>query len=189
MLSCWISCSLVAASSTKKFLEPSVCEIEKISASQNFPLYSVYYSSCLYCLKNDLYMYSTTQIFNSHKLPQGKLGDYCDGSQFQQHPLFQKDPCALQIHFYYDDVEVCNPLGSKAVIHKVGKWLFQWRINTKPVLSVLLLHLEDLLEDGLFIDPLDGQFCQYIYYQKHIPLSPTPLKIGVLLSSCCKPII
>ena len=28
---------------------------------------------------------------------------------------------ALQIHFYYDDVEVCNPLGSKAKIHKLGK--------------------------------------------------------------------
>ena len=25
-----------------------------------------------------------------------EVGDYCDGSQFQQHPLFQKDLCALQ---------------------------------------------------------------------------------------------
>ena len=37
------------------------------------------------------------------------------------HPLFSSHRQALQIHFYYDDVEVCNPLGSKAKIHKLGK--------------------------------------------------------------------
>lgn len=28
---------------------------------------------------------------------------------------------ALQIFFYYDDVEVCNPFGSKAKLHKLSK--------------------------------------------------------------------
>ena len=54
---------------------------------------------------------------NCHNL----LCDFCDGSLFKEHPLFSKEPQALQIILYYDDVEVCNPLGSKGKIHKLGK--------------------------------------------------------------------
>lgn len=61
------------------------------------------------------------QIFNSHKLGGGKMGDYCDGEQYKQHPLFKDDPCALQIRLYYDDLEICNALGSKTKKHKLGK--------------------------------------------------------------------
>ena len=49
------------------------------------------------------------------------LADYCDGTVFWSHPLFSLDPQALQIIVYYDDCEVCNPLGSKAKKHKLGK--------------------------------------------------------------------
>lgn len=48
------------------------------------------------------------------------LMDYCDGELFKQNPLFQEDPCALQIQLYYDELEVCNPLGSYAKKHKLG---------------------------------------------------------------------
>lgn len=51
----------------------------------------------------------------------GKIGDYCDALQYQEHPLFMEDPCALQIRFYYDDIEICNALGSKTKTHKLGK--------------------------------------------------------------------
>lgn len=61
-------------------------------------------------------------MFNSHKFHTvGKMGDYCDGEQYQHHPLFQDDPCALQVRLYYDDLEVCNALGSKTKIHKLGE--------------------------------------------------------------------
>ena len=66
-------------------------------------------------------MLNYVQVFNSHQLRNGKMGDYCDGEQFKHHPLFQKDNNALQINLFYDDLEVCNPLGSKAKIHKLGK--------------------------------------------------------------------
>ena len=36
------------------------------------------------------------------------------------HPLFNADPHSLQISLYYDDLETCNPLGSKAKIHKLS---------------------------------------------------------------------
>ena len=48
------------------------------------------------------------------------LGDFCDGSDFKNHPLFYLDEKCLQLMLYYDDVEVCNPLGSKVKLHKLG---------------------------------------------------------------------
>lgn len=52
------------------------------------------------------------------------IADYCDGQVFRQHPLFARDPCALQIILYYDEVEVVNPLGGKTSKHKVGNKTF-----------------------------------------------------------------
>ena len=48
------------------------------------------------------------------------MEDFCDGYMYKEHPLFSVDNTALQIFLYYDDVELCNPLGSKAKVHKVG---------------------------------------------------------------------
>lgn len=48
------------------------------------------------------------------------MRDYCDGTLFRSHPLFTSNPNSLQIILYYDDVEICNPLGSKAKVHKLG---------------------------------------------------------------------
>lgn len=49
------------------------------------------------------------------------LRDYVDGSVFKEHELFAVKRDALQVLFYYDEVEVCNPLGSKAKTHKLSK--------------------------------------------------------------------
>ena len=54
-------------------------------------------------------------------MPQNKLRDFCDGSLIRNNQLFLEDPSALQIQLYYDEVEFCNPLGSKAKKHKLGK--------------------------------------------------------------------
>jgi hypothetical protein len=53
----------------------------------------------------------------------GYLSDYCDGELLRESTLFQEDPSALQIQLYYDEVEICNPLGSKAKKHKLGTQL------------------------------------------------------------------
>ena len=50
----------------------------------------------------------------------GLLREYCDGEAFKTHPLFTIYPNALQLMLFYDDIEVCNPLGSKARTHKLG---------------------------------------------------------------------
>ncbi len=51
------------------------------------------------------------------------FSDYCDGEAFQTHPLFSVHMGALQIIMYYDDVEICNPLGSKRKKHKQGLFI------------------------------------------------------------------
>ena len=50
----------------------------------------------------------------------GVLRDYCDGTEYHNHPLLALDPQFLQLFLYYDDLEVCNAIGSKRIIHKLG---------------------------------------------------------------------
>lgn len=57
------------------------------------------------------------------------MGDFCDGDLYKSHPLFLEDPCALQIQLYYDEVEVCNPIGSRRGVHKLGLFYFIVLIN------------------------------------------------------------
>ena len=56
---------------------------------------------------------------SSHAMTNGYLSDYCDGELFGENTLFQEDPSAFQIKLY-DEVVICNPLGSKAKKHKLG---------------------------------------------------------------------
>ena len=52
----------------------------------------------------------------------GLLSDYCDGKAFKHHSLFKDNSNSLQIIFYFDEVELCNPLGSYRKKHKIGIW-------------------------------------------------------------------
>ena len=68
---------------------------------------------------------STLQINEGHTASDAVLRDYCDGTCHSEHPLLAKDSNYLQIFLYYDDVEVCNAIGSKRIIHKLGKLQLQ----------------------------------------------------------------
>ena len=61
---------------------------------------------------------------------------------FKSHPLFKEDPLALQIIAYYDDVEVCNPLGSHRGINKLGKMI---NLKVKETLLLLILFCSTFL--------------------------------------------
>ena len=50
----------------------------------------------------------------------GIIEDFFNGANFWNNPLFSQDPEALQIIGYYDELEVCNPLGLHIKKHKVG---------------------------------------------------------------------
>ena len=42
----------------------------------------------------------------------GIIEDVCDGEAFREHPLFSSDPYALHIIAFYDELELCNSLGT-----------------------------------------------------------------------------
>ena len=48
------------------------------------------------------------------------MQDFCDGVHYASHPLFKKDSHALQIVAYYDELKICNPLGSQVKKNKLG---------------------------------------------------------------------
>ena len=52
-------------------------------------------------------------MLQGHRRNEGLMSDYCDGTNFQTNPLFLTQSCAIQLMIYYDELEVCNPLGSK----------------------------------------------------------------------------
>ena len=64
------------------------------------------------------------QINGVHCSGSDTLEDFCDGNVYHSHPLFSLHSDALQVFFYYDDLEVCNPLGSRRKIHKISKSMF-----------------------------------------------------------------
>ena len=86
------------------------------------------------------------------------MEDFCDGTRFSSHPLFSTDTSALQILAYYDELEVCNPLGSHIKKHKLGivfytvgnispKYRSQLRlINLAVVATVPIVEKYDLNE-------------------------------------------
>ncbi len=47
------------------------------------------------------------------------LHNFCDGELFKNDPYFIAYPSALQIQLYLDELELCNPLGSRRGKHKV----------------------------------------------------------------------
>ena len=63
------------------------------------------------------------KVLRGHSSEDECLGDFCDGSLFKNHPLFSLEPHALQVMLYFDELEVCNPLGSSAKVHKLGRFV------------------------------------------------------------------
>lgn len=56
--------------------------------------------------------------------PDGMIGDYCDGTAYKlMSPIILRSFYCSSIYVYYDDIEVCNPIGSKAKKHKLG-WCY-----------------------------------------------------------------
>lgn len=57
------------------------------------------------------------QIESGHRTSSDLMEDFCDGRAFAEHPLFSLHSNGLQVFFYFDELEVCNPLGSKTKLH------------------------------------------------------------------------
>ena len=56
-----------------------------------------------------------------HSWTDNIIGDYCDGDLYKSIPLFGDNHAhSLQIIMFIDEMEVCNPLGGHAGVHKLG---------------------------------------------------------------------
>ena len=77
------------------------------------------------------------QVLYGHHRQDQLLSDYCDGIAYKSH-LFSAVPSSLEVLAYYDDVEVCNPLGSRAKNHKLG-------VHLSVLLCIVLTWLGLLL--------------------------------------------
>ena len=65
-----------------------------------------------------------SQIEYDHSMTNGKIRDFCDGRFYKNHPLFSSNSSALQIMMYFDEFDVCDPLGSKSSKHKIGLYSY-----------------------------------------------------------------
>ena len=63
------------------------------------------------------------EIQKPHSRDDGMMMDFCDAHHVKNHKVFSSYPNALQFILYYDDIEVANPLGAKAGIHKLGMFV------------------------------------------------------------------
>ena len=61
------------------------------------------------------------KVLRYHVRSDGVLGDFCDGEMCRTNPYLEQHPDALQLVGYYDEIEVCNPLGSHSGVHKLGE--------------------------------------------------------------------
>ena len=60
------------------------------------------------------------EVLSDRVSKDGILRDYCDGCVLENHPMFKESRETLQLSFYFDELEVANPLGSKRGKHKLG---------------------------------------------------------------------
>lgn len=66
----------------------------------------------------------------SHDCIDGVYHNFCCGKVYRSSPFFASNPSAVQIRLFTDDFEPCDPLKSKAGVHKMTAFYFQ--INNLP---------------------------------------------------------
>jgi len=84
------------------------------------------------------------------------VSSFSDGAIYQQHPIFQAHPKALQLVLYADEFDVVNPLGVHASMHKVLAFYFtvanisRCLQSKKDVIQVLAIcYSSDVKSHGL----------------------------------------
>ncbi|XP_065891557.1 uncharacterized protein [Dysidea avara] len=84
-----------------------------------------------------------TLVTQEHVHIDGMLQNYYDGQAFKNNDLFREHKDGIQLILYYDKVEVCNPLGSKRKIHKLG--VFYYLIGNLPAKMRSKVHTMQLV--------------------------------------------
>lgn len=63
------------------------------------------------------------------------------GSVFREHPIFSQEDQPLQIWLYFDDIEICNPLGKKIRRTQDGCFFYYSLANFSPQYRLCLIRL------------------------------------------------
>lgn len=63
----------------------------------------------------------------------GIIEDICDGNIFKSHPIFSVDPYALQIIIFFDELELCNPLGTHIKKAQTGNIFIHFGEHTSEI--------------------------------------------------------
>eukprot|EP00732_Lithocolla_globosa_P006237 Lithocolla_globosa_v1_NODE_7097_length_993_cov_2.953092.p1 type:complete len:108 gc:universal NODE_7097_length_993_cov_2.953092:597-920(+) len=73
-----------------------------------------------------------TEIDRDRRANDNSLFDVCEGDVFKSHPVVLDHGIGtLQLISYGDEIEICNPIGSKRRKHKITA--FDWVLtNTRP---------------------------------------------------------
>ena len=95
------------------------------------------------------------EVMNGHQTADGKLGDYCDGSHFKNHPLFSTERSIL-IFLYFDDFTVVNQIGNHTKEFKISAFYFvignlepRYRTKLDSIYLALLCKTKYCKEFGL----------------------------------------
>uniref|UniRef100_A0A1X7VAW7 Uncharacterized protein n=1 Tax=Amphimedon queenslandica TaxID=400682 RepID=A0A1X7VAW7_AMPQE len=91
------------------------------------------------------------QVLRGHQRCDGLLSDFCDAAYYASHPLYSVDKSALQIISYYDDVEICNPLGSRTKKHKLVRY------GPNVILEPVMSDIKELEQNGLVLTTGNSQ--------------------------------
>ena len=63
-----------------------------------------------------------------HKRNDSIVADFCDSKWVASHTLWGSNVHALQLFIYFDEVELCNPLGASRKIHKLGMCSYYFNV-------------------------------------------------------------
>ena len=113
------------------------------------------------------------------------LTSYADGSACKEHAVFGVDQNALRLHMYIDEFEVCNPIGSHRLNHKLCAFYFfvgnleeqyhsqlkfihlcllvkektvqKLKYNYEQILKPLIADLNVLRNEGILVNLDDGR--------------------------------
>ena len=86
----------------------------------DFAAETMQYIPILKTLESVLKNTNQFKLFECAKERDTVINSFTGVALYKLHPLRLIDPNFLQLHFFYDDFETVNPLGSKANIHKLG---------------------------------------------------------------------
>ena len=95
------------------------------------------------------------EISRSNKSTDGLLRDFCDGTACRDH-VELCNPGTLQLIAYFDEIEICNPLGSSAKKHKVGVFLYtvgnlrpKFRSSLRSIILFAVAKSTDIKQYGI----------------------------------------